>query len=154
MRRVRVVVAMVLASLVCACGASLPQPPPARQLVKLLVVVPFPPPPGRVESIPTQPNPEAVWIDGEWTWRRGRWSWKLGRWVVAPPGAGYATWVMLRANDGVLRFAPGVWRDATGTVIPGPAPLAVANAAAGEIVDAEGDSENTGGNRGARLPGK
>jgi hypothetical protein len=85
-----------------------------------------------------------VWIDGEWALRRGRWSWKLGRWVVAPPATRFSPWAFVRAADGSLYFAPGVFRDASGEVVAEPALLAVGKADAVTVVDPDGLAAITG----------
>jgi hypothetical protein len=68
----------------------------------------------------------------------------LGRWVAAPTGASFSAWVIVRAPDGALYFAPGTWRDKSGKPIDPPAPLAEAVASAGPVVDAEGVIQMTG----------
>ena len=103
-----------------------------------------PPPPARVELVPPRPDAAALWIDGEWTWRRQRWAWMPGRWVDAPPGATFSPWAFVRAPDGELWYAPGVWRDAQGATIDSPPPLAVATAESGAVVTADGTTETTG----------
>lgn len=85
-----------------------------------------------------------MWVDGEWIWRRGLWAWMPGRWVEAPAGARYAPWEFVRAVDGRLWYAAGVWRDAQGTAITAPVPLGVASVEAGEVVTAEGSTATTG----------
>lgn len=129
-----------------ACTPTLPQPPYVVQPVTAFVVVPYPPPPARVEGVPDAPSPAAVWIDGEWEFRRARWAWHPGRWVVAPPGASYSPWMIGRATDGTLSFAVGVWRMANGSPVPAPRALLSANAGSGSVADPDGDAENTGPN--------
>jgi hypothetical protein len=131
-----------------SCGHALPRPPWTRHATSAFAEVPFPPPPGRVEFIPPQPRPEAVWIDGEWTWEPigQRWAWKYGRWVVSPSGARYARWAVVRASDGTLFFAPGVWLDAKGREVEPPPVLALARASDEDVVNPEGTKEPTGTN--------
>jgi WXXGXW repeat (2 copies) len=117
----------------------LPHPPYVRQPASALVAVPFPPPPGRVETVPKKPRNDAAWIDGEWTWRARRWLWIRGRWVTAPAGARYAAWALTRGPDGTVYVARGAWRDAAGHEIDAPAPLATADVSEGAVVDADGD---------------
>jgi hypothetical protein len=102
------------------------------------------PPPGRVESIPPRPAGADAWVDGEWILRHGEWYWLLGRWVKVPPGARYAPWVFVRASDGTPFYAPSVWRNAAGDVVPPPPGLAFATASRQGIVSPEGDPEETG----------
>lgn len=131
---------------VAACGhAALPRPPYTAHPSEALVEVPYPPPPARVEFVPDKPKDGAVWIDGEWSWQGTRWAWKRGRWVVPPPGVAYAPWTTVRNGDGTLYIASGTWRDPrTHAEVTGPAPVALAKASPGEIVDPEGESEKTG----------
>ncbi|HEY8090370.1 MAG TPA: hypothetical protein VIF09_21060 [Polyangiaceae bacterium] len=102
------------------------------------------PPPGRVEAVPRRPREADAWVDGEWVLRRGRWYWLLGRWVKTPPGATYSPWVVVRATDGTPFYAPSTWRDSRGAMLPPPPPLALATASGEAVVDAEGETEQTG----------
>lgn len=133
-----------LSLLAWGCGGSLPRPPYLPQPTSALAVVPIAPPPPRVEQVPDSPARGAVWIDGEWVYRRGRWAWMLGRWVAAPTGASFSPWVIVRAPDGALYFAPGTWLDKSGKPVDPPAPIAQAVASAGPVVDAEGVIQMTG----------
>ncbi len=135
---------LAVASIAWGCAGSLPHPPYAPQPPSALALVPTGPPPPRVEQVPASPGHGAVWIDGEWVYRRGRWAWMLGRWVAAPVGAFFSPWVIVRAADGALYFAPGAWRDKSGKAVDPPTPIAVASAAAGAVVDAEGMIQLTG----------
>jgi hypothetical protein len=129
-----------------ACGTSLPHPPLAPQATTALTAVEAGPPPGRVESIPKQPPQADAWVDGEWILRHGRWYWLLGRWVKAPPGARYAPWVVVRASDGTLFYAPGVWVDSRGSAMTPPAAIVYATANGQAVFDPEGERSNTGRN--------
>jgi hypothetical protein len=111
-----------------------------------LVEVTMAPPPARVEMVPDLPSSTAVWVDGEWVWRRSRWAWLPGRWVEQPAGVALSPWVFVRAPDGSLWYAPGVWRDKTGAPIDSPRALAVASVESGAVVNAEGTTETTGPN--------
>jgi hypothetical protein len=114
------------------------------QATNALTRIELAPPPGRVETIPTRPDGADAWVDGEWIVRHGRWYWLLGRWVKVPTGATYSPWVVVRSTDGTAFYAPSVWRDANGAVIPAPQPLAYADASGGAIVSPAGDAEDTG----------
>jgi hypothetical protein len=128
-----------------ACGpTALPAPPYAPQPSSALERVPFPPPPARVETVPARPSTNATWIDGEWTWRGKRWLWIRGRWVVAPTGARYSPWALVRAPDGTLWEARGAWRDARGDELDPPRPLAVAEVSEAAVVDVLGDTLTPG----------
>jgi hypothetical protein len=133
-----------LSLLAWGCGGALPRPPYLPQPSSALSIVPLAPPPPRVEQVPDSPAKGAVWIDGEWVYRRGRWAWLLGRWVAVPTGASFSPWVIVRASDGALYFAPGTWRDKSGNSVDAPAPLAEAITSAGPVVDAEGVIQMTG----------
>jgi hypothetical protein len=127
-----------------ACGSSTPRPPLSPQATSALARVDQGPPPGRVESIPKQPAGADAWVDGEWILRHGRWYWLLGRWVKTPEGATYSPWVVVRASDGTPFYAPSVWRDAKGAVMPDPPGLAFARANGGAVTSPAGDPEDTG----------
>ena len=133
MSHVRAWAPIVCTLVTTACGGSIPHPRYVGQPTSALVEVPYPPPAARPEGIPPRPSESAVWIDGEWRWRRSRWSWKSGRWVAPPPGAAFSPWTSVRRTDGVVFFAPGVWRDARGQALDDPAPLATAVATAAAL---------------------
>jgi hypothetical protein len=133
-----------LAIFALACSHTLAHPPYTPQPQTALVEVGTPPPPGRVEAVPGRPSESAVWIDGEWLWRRGRWAWLPGRWVEALATATYSPWVFVRGPDGRLWYAPGVWRNASGSPAEAPRPLAIASVASTEVVNASGSTESTG----------
>jgi hypothetical protein len=136
--------AAAIVVLCVACSSRLPHPPWTAQPTSALVEVPFPPPPARAEAVPAKPQDDAVWIDGEWTWRGRRWAWMPGRWVVTPAGTTFSPWTSVRRDDGVLFYAPGVWRTANGEVATAPKPLAVAGAGSGVVFEPGGDIERTG----------
>jgi hypothetical protein len=153
-RRVhRVIVVKWIFVIVCAaCGAPVHLPPYRPQPTAALEAIPSRPPPARVEVVPPAPRSDAVWIDGEWTWRASRWSWIRGRWVLPPNGARYSPWVLVRAPNGSLYEAHGVWRDARGNPIAPPRPLASAEVSDDAIVDAEGNTMEPGRVLDARAP--
>src|ERR1700722_3652444 len=124
-------------ALILACTATLPRPPYVRHPTSDLGPVAFPPPPARVEAIPPRPDGDTVWIDGEWTWDTKRWSWLPGRWVIVPAGLSYSPWTRVRAADGTLYFANGLWRDAAGNETPGPKGIKYATVSTGPVVNAQ-----------------
>ncbi len=129
-----------------ACGRSkLPAPAYVQQKTSALYEIPYDPPPARTERVPPQPKSGTVWIDGEWTWDGVRWSWKQGRWVTPPEGARFAPWATVRRADGVLFFAPGVWEDAKGQVLPDPVPVLGARVGSSPVVGADGEQFPIGG---------
>lgn len=136
--------AITFCMLAVACGGPLPHATYAPQPTSALVSVARPPPPARVELVPACPSAAAVWVDGEWMWRRERWAWMPGRWVEAPAGSTFSPWVFVRAPDGGLWYAPGVWRDVKGVAIEAPAALAIGTVETGEVVNADGTTEPTG----------
>jgi len=64
--------------------------------------------------------------------------------VDPPAGATLSPWVFVRGADGRLWYAPGTWRDAKGSSIAQPAPIATARVDLVEVVNASGATENTG----------
>jgi hypothetical protein len=116
-----------------------------------LTSVDFGPPPGRVELIPARPPNADAWVDGEWVRRHGRWYWLVGRWVKTPPHTTYSPWVLVRSEDGTPFYAPSVWKNAKGEVVPPPQALVLAHASGEAIVDANNEVESTGRNLNA-LP--
>jgi hypothetical protein len=130
-----------------ACSSSLPEPSYSSQPANAFEEVQFAPPPARVELVPGRPkDSRAVWVDGEWDWTGARWAWQYGRWVVPPAGATYSKWTVVRRKDGVLMFAPGIFRGVKGSPLPPPAPLSVARARDEDVIDTEGTTEQTGPN--------
>jgi hypothetical protein len=134
---------LALAAL-AACTARLPHPLYEAQPTAALESVGYPPPPARVEIVPARPSPRAVWIDGEWAWQGRRWAWRIGRWVEPPAGARYAPWTVVRGDDGSTYYAPGAWRDAKGGELPDPAAIATGRPDLQDVVDPEGELEQTG----------
>jgi hypothetical protein len=133
----------VAAARLMACSSQIPQPPAAAQPQSALVEVAYPPPPARVEFVPSRPSDDSVWVNGEWLWAGRRWSWRPGMWVVAPPNAAYARRVLVRRSDGRLFCAPGTWRDKQGQEVTAPAEK-IGRPASGAIVNPEGETEPTG----------
>lgn len=110
----------LLSVLTGACGATVPEPQFARHPSTEYTEVPYPPPSAMAEIVPEQPRPGTVWIDGQWVWRGRYWVWDKGAWVVPPRNAKFAPWNVHYREDGVLIFAPGAWRDASGRKLPPP----------------------------------
>ena len=140
-----------LAPPLSSCSSTPPHPPYSPQATTALTSVDFGPPPGRVELIPPKPPSADAWVDGEWVRRHGRWYWLVGRWVKTPPKVTYSPWVLVRSEDGTPFYAPSVWKNAKGEVVPAPQALAIAHASGEAIVDANNDVESTGRNLNA-LP--
>lgn len=93
-----------------ACAGSVPLPEVGDHKEDLPVVVPYPPPPQKVELTPTEPGPTgAVWIDGEWLWRAGRWEWKQGRWEVPESDSTYAPPAVDYLPGGKITWYAGRW---------------------------------------------
>ena len=143
MHRVAVGAAMavMIAGAMLACGAArMPAPAYVQQTTESLEEVTFPPPPARVEHIPSIPHEDAVWIDGEWAWQGSRWAWKAGRWVKPPENAKFSPWTSTRDHLGTLYFASGRWRAPDGGELPDPRPLAVGRTRGGPVTDPEGEA--------------
>jgi hypothetical protein len=78
------------------------------------LVVPYPPPPAKVETMPPAPtNPACVYLDGQWTFGSRDWQWVAGAWVIAPGGCAFVRqrlfWLALGSEGSELRFRPGRW---------------------------------------------
>jgi hypothetical protein len=116
---------------VMGCGASLPLPRtgPHPQRKSDYIEVPYPPPPGHVEMIPSSPRQGAVWVDGQWNFEGGRWAWQPGGWVIPPAGAYFAPWTTVRLANGKLLFLPASWYGSDNRPLPPPAVLASAGQA-------------------------
>lgn len=110
------VVATALGALAIGCGATpLAVPPSGPHVDEEPIVVPYPPPPARVEIVPAPPKnvAEPVWIDGEWEWHARRWVWSAGRWEASRPGAYRAPPTTVALSDGTLAYFPGTWHPAS-----------------------------------------
>ena len=96
-----------------ACERLIPTPKLGPHMNEEPVTVPFPPPPAKVEVIPSPPPElkEPVWIDGEWQWKGSRWVWHAGQWELPVAGSYYAPPTTLRLTDGTLLYYPGTWKD-------------------------------------------
>lgn len=127
-----------------ACGSKAVSPTYTEQPTSALIMVPFPPPPARVEVVPKQPRDGAVWIDGEWVWQTRRWAWRKGRWVIPPAGAKFAPWTTVRDNTGNLYVATGVWRSADGNEVTEPAAINDAKRQGMGVVTPDGDQVDIG----------
>jgi len=73
------------------------------------VVVPYPPPPARVELIPPAPSDTAVWVDGTWRWTGRDYIWIAGRWQEPIEEAHYAPAKTERLPDGGVSYSPGTY---------------------------------------------
>jgi hypothetical protein len=102
------------------------------------ITVTSPPPEIRVESIPVNPDPRMVWVDGYWTWRGKGWSWHPGAWTLPAPRSYYAAPMLVRLPVAVyapldagesagdaqlvgyamqLLFVPGHWHTQDGAIV-------------------------------------
>jgi hypothetical protein len=133
--------AVMIAGAMIACSAArLPAPPYVQQPTAALARADYPPPPARVEYIPTIPSAKAVWLDGEWTWQGTRWAWKPGRWVLPPENAKFSPWTGTRDQQGNFYVAEGKWRGPDGGDVADPKPLAIARTRGGSVTDPEGEA--------------
>jgi hypothetical protein len=102
-------------ALLLSCAYRPPKPPTGGRVpVDEMIEVPYPPPPARVEIIPSQKDRREVWIDGQWDWTGNEWRWDDGSWVIPPSGAHFTPWITERQEDGRLLFARAAWRDERG----------------------------------------
>jgi hypothetical protein len=97
--------------LMAACAPRVPVPPTGPHRQDTPELVPYPPPPARVELIPPAPAPEALWIDGHWIWTAGGYAWHAGRWEPARVGAHYAPATTVRRSNGELLYYVGSWQS-------------------------------------------
>jgi hypothetical protein len=110
--RVYLAFTAAIAALLSACGASVPVPKTGPHTNEEPVLVPYPPPPARVEVIPSPPPnlKDPVWIDGEWQWKGRRWVWQPGQWELPYADGYYALPTTVRLADGTLVYYPGDWK--------------------------------------------
>jgi hypothetical protein len=113
----RVAVVVMPLAFATGCIPSLPTPPTAshneNNADDVSVVVPYPPPPARVDLVLTRPAEmkSPVWVDGEWKWHGSRWMWEPGSWVDLEPNRVYAPPTLVYLSDGSLHWFAGAWRD-------------------------------------------
>lgn len=128
------------------CSPELPRPPYIAHPAHALATVPFPPPPARVEYVPSSPRDDAVWVDGQWLWTGREWAWVYGAWVIPPEGALYSPWGSIRNSTGKLYYAPGTWRRPDGRPIPRVPIVAKGRASEEDVIEDEGALVETGPN--------
>ena len=97
----------LLCLLLGACGARPIDAPHGVHPTNDAVVVPYPPPPAKVEEVPPQPAAQCVWTDGFWEFT-DRWEWQAGEWVV-PAAHCLLAPVELRRQGGQLWHARPRW---------------------------------------------
>jgi hypothetical protein len=90
------------------------------------MVVPYPPPPAKVVTIPPTPsNPACVYLDGQWVFGSRDWQWEEGGWFIAASGCSFAQarlfWQTVGADRSELRFRAGRWVRAANPAIDCPA---------------------------------
>jgi hypothetical protein len=75
------------------------------------VLVPYLPPPGKVEIVGKPPPAlkDPVWVEGQWEWTGARWQWKDGGWEDQPKDQYYAEPIFVRMDDGKIVYVPGRW---------------------------------------------
>jgi hypothetical protein len=62
-----------------------------------------------VETIPTAPSANHVWIAGEWQWRSGNYGWVAGHWVIPEPHTRWARGYWHQRQNGSYYWVPGHW---------------------------------------------
>jgi hypothetical protein len=129
-----------------ACTADLPGPEVAEAPGHAFVEVPFAPPPARVETVPSQPSNDDVWIDGEWVWQSGRWAWRSGYWLVPPAETVFSPSKLRRTKLGTLLLARGTWWDSSGREIESIRSSTSAHPQEGSVVTPHGQLEKAAPN--------
>lgn len=141
MSRARACSELVAASLGCAwllamgCTNRQAEAPTSSHPPGDAIVVPYPPPPAKVEELPPMPSSDCIWTDGYWEFS-DRWEWQPGEWVVPPPRCQLAP-VELRRQAGQLWHARPRWYAAASnpgrprSACPRPAPCRSATTDAG-----------------------
>lgn len=95
--------------LACASSSRVIQPTSRSIPSKPGVIVPYPPPPARVEILPAAPSdPSCLWLDGQWQWSAEGWLWEPGAWVRLEAGC---EWV-----PASMRWQPG-WGQSSSTLL-------------------------------------
>lgn len=106
---------IALVATLCACASSsLRLPKTGPHIGEEPVFVPYPPPPARVQVVPDRPKeePDAVWVDGQWTWKARRWVWQAGAWQTPLKDGYYAPPTTVMLSDGTIAYFAGAWRKA------------------------------------------
>ena len=95
------------------CGGGIPTPVTGPHVGEEAMVIPYPPPPAKVEVVPPAPKElkRPVWVDGEWQWRGRRWVWQPGQWQEQVAGFYYAPSTAVRLADGTLVLFTGKWKE-------------------------------------------
>lgn len=103
------------AILALGCGSSLrtaPLGPPGDRPPR---VVPYPPPPARIEHVDADPGEPCVWRDGYYRWEGQRWMWVDGAWEVPEPGCAWSPprglWLPTTGRGEYLYTEPGWYRS-------------------------------------------
>lgn len=100
-------VALAACLALASCGGKRAEAPRGAHPANDAQVVPYPPPPAKVEELPPQPSPRCVWVDGYWDFS-SRWEWQAGEWVVPDPKCRLAP-VEQRRQGGQLWYARPRW---------------------------------------------
>lgn len=102
-----------------ACGSKLPSPRFGAHVNDRPLLVPFPPPPVRVDVVGPPPSnaKELVWVDGQWTWSVTRWTWRRGYWAEQKPDEHWAPPVFYRNSAEELLWFEGTFIDAQGNAV-------------------------------------
>lgn len=108
-------VPLVMLGAVLGCAPRVPVAPEGPHTGDTPVTVPYPPPAARPETVPPQPAPLAVWVDGQWVWGGDAYSWQRGKWVVPVEGAYYARPQIVRRVGGGLVYFGGSWHRPAAT---------------------------------------
>ena len=107
--------AILLFAAGCATTSSLPLPRTGPHVGDEPLVVPFPPPPAKVQVIPARPEQkDLVWIDGQWLWKGRRWAWQDGQWEEPLKDGYYALPTTVMLADGSIAYFAGDWHRDSG----------------------------------------
>lgn len=110
-RRSGAIAACAWIALATGCGASVPHPREGAHAGDPPVPVAEPPPPPKIEMVPSAPEGmrDPVWVDGQWLWDGHRWEWQEGRWETQEEGATYAPPQLVYLSDRQLGWLAGKW---------------------------------------------
>jgi hypothetical protein len=90
------------------------------------LVVPYPPPPANVETVPPTPsNPACVYWDGQWVFGARDWQWMSGGWVIQRGDCAFQRarlfWNSIGTDRAELRYRVGRWVQAANPAMDCPA---------------------------------
>ncbi len=93
-----------------ACGAEFAEARLGAHPPSDAIVVPYPPPPAKVEELPARPDKACVWVDGYWDYS-DRWEWQAGEWVSPNARCRLAPSELRRQGGRLLHARPRWYPD-------------------------------------------